>query len=42
MHRGVAVARLLEDVATARERVGQGSLDLPEPEGLERPLGADA
>lgn len=42
MHRGVAVARLLEDVANARERVGKGSLDLPEPQGLQRPLGADA
>src|SRR5436190_13993207 len=40
-HRGVDVARLLEDVARAREQVGVGSLDLPEPEGLQGPLGAD-
>jgi predicted metal-dependent hydrolase len=40
-HRGVDVARLLEDVAAAREQVGAGSLDLTEPEGLQGPLGAD-
>ncbi len=41
-HWGVNVAALLEDLANARQRVGSGSLDLPEPEGLQRPLGADA
>jgi uncharacterized protein len=41
-HSGVDVATLLNDVAAARERVAAGSLDLPEPEGLQRPLGADA
>ena len=41
-HRGVDVAALLRDVAAARERVAAGSLDLPEAQGLQGPLGADA
>jgi uncharacterized protein len=41
-HRGVDVALLLEDITNARQRVGSGSLDLAEPQGLQRPLGADA
>jgi hypothetical protein len=38
----VDVALLLEDITNARQRVGSGSLDLAEPEGLKRPRGADA
>jgi len=41
-HRGVDVAAVLGDVAAARERVASGSLELPEPQGLQGPLGADA
>jgi len=40
-HRGVDVAALLEDLTNARQRVGTGRLDLAEPQGLQRPLGAD-
>jgi predicted metal-dependent hydrolase len=40
-HRGVAVELLLADLADARERIDAGRLDLPEPQGLQRPLGAD-
>ena len=39
---GVDVAGLLDDLTDARERVGSGRLDLPEPQGLQRPLGADS
>jgi len=41
-HRGVDVAQLLADITSARQRVGSGSLDLAEPEGLQGPLRADA
>jgi predicted metal-dependent hydrolase len=41
-HRGIDVGMLLDDLANARQRVGTGSLDLPQPQGLQRPLGADA
>jgi hypothetical protein len=42
VHRGVPVATLLEDVASARQRVEQGSLALAEPEGFKQPLDRDA
>ena len=42
VHRGVPVATLLEDLNNARQRVGTGSLDLPEPHGFEQPLDGDA
>jgi hypothetical protein len=41
MHRGVAVAMLLQDLANARQRVGRGSLDLAEPKGFKQPLDQD-
>ena len=41
VHRGVAVAVLLADCANARQRVGNGSLDLAEPEGFKEPLYRD-
>ena len=42
MHRGVSVAMLLEDLTNARQRVGQSSLDLAEPQGFQQPLDGDA
>jgi hypothetical protein len=41
-HQGVPVDLLLTDVARARERVANGSLELAHPEALQGPLGADA
>ena len=42
VHRDVPVAVLLNDVANAQERVGEGSLVLAEPQGFQEPLDRDA
>ena len=41
-HRGVAVARVLDDIERARAAVARGSLALGQPDGLEHPRHSDA